>query len=230
MKKIAISQREVPYKYGYNIDALEQSYFKYYQKFGIILIPLSNVSDNLFSNLLELNLDGIILSGGENLNPRLYRKPLLKEKAYSDNRDATEKILMDFAIDNALPVLCQCRGAQFLNVYFGGQLIQEIRNSKNELSHVGRTHKVEITEAKSISYLGKSTTIVNSYHSQGFSEKELSKKLKVFAKAPDGIIEGVYHPSFPVAGILWHPERESPEPEINEKILDAFLNRKHFWA
>ena len=80
--------------------------------------------------------------------------------------------------------------------------------------------------------LGKKSE-VNSYHNNAMIERTVSSELKIFAKAPDGIVEGIYHPKLSIAAIQWHPERKSPDEKINEKINEkivrAFLNRELFW-
>ena len=229
MKKIVISQRVISADKGANRDALEQDYIKYYQKFGVILIPFPNVLEDVEEILLELKIDGIILSGGNDINPKFYGETSKEERSYADERDQTEKRLLDFAVKNKIPVLCECRGTQFLNVYFRGKLIQNIkREVGTEIEHVAANHEVEITDDSIASYLGNKFE-VNSYHNQGFSEEGLSKELRMFAKAPDGIIEGIYHPSLPIAGVLWHPERESPNPDVNKRLINSFLNREMFW-
>ena len=76
---------------------------------------------------------------------------------------------------------------------------------------------------------GKEKYMVNSYHNQAVTEETKSRELKVFAEAKMGIIEGLYHPTLPIAGMQWHPERKSIDININEKIIKAFVKRELFW-
>ena len=115
---------------------------------------------------------------------------------------------------------------QFMNFYFGGKLrrINEISNQ----SHVSVNHDIRISAGELREVIGEQIK-VNSYHNYGLTEKDLSSKLKLFAKAYDETIEGLYHPQLPMGGIIWHPERESPDKEANEKIIKAFLKGEVFW-
>ncbi|MBI2498712.1 gamma-glutamyl-gamma-aminobutyrate hydrolase family protein [Candidatus Woesearchaeota archaeon] len=224
---ILISQRDVPAEKGANRDALEQDYVSYYEKFGITLIPVSNNSKNI-EEYFKLPIHGIILSGGNNVNPKLYNQEAKYPSDFSINRDNIEKKLLELAIHKKLPVLCECRGSQFLNVFFGGSLIQNLKEELNT-NHIAVTHIIKITYKEVSSFLGKTETKVNSFHKQGFTKKELSKKLKVFAIAEDGVIEGIYHPDYPIAGILWHPERDNSDKELDEKLIKVFVEGTLFW-
>jgi putative glutamine amidotransferase len=217
--KIAISQRVVHDSTG-DRDALEQSYTKYLTKFGITLIPVPNNLENIEKHLLTIKPEGIILSGGNDINPALYGGSITNT-VYAHLRDNTEKNLLDVALSKNLPVLGICRGAQYINVYFGGQL-EKIKE------HVTPSHQIEIVDEQSKTYFLKNKTNVNSYHHFGIPQDKLAKELRRFAQI-DGFIEGFFHLTKPVAGILWHPERESPDNELNEKLLEAYVRRQHFW-
>ncbi|VVC03225.1 GMP synthase [glutamine-hydrolyzing] subunit A [Candidatus Burarchaeum australiense] len=221
MKRIAISQRVCAEHKGARRDCLEQSYVQYYGAFGLTLLPVSNVLPNIPAYLRELKPDGMILSGGNSVNPELYGVSKSAGLNVAEERDATEKALLQFAEAERLPVLCVCRGLQFLNVYFGGKL----RMVKD---HVASFHPVELLKCEKADF-GKKRTTVNSYHDFGFDTGELARGLKAFAVTADGLVEGAYHPGLPIAGIMWHPERESPDAEFNDKLMRAFVDRKWFW-
>ncbi len=220
MKRIGISQRVIIDQFGRK-DALEQAYLTYYSQFNILLFPIPNVLTDLELYLDELHLDGFILSGGNDINPRMYNETSKKEE-YADERDATERKIVDYALKNKLPLLGQCRGMQFLNVYFGGKLLENL-SPFSKISHVKNNHEIEIVDEKFKTLFGVDTTNVNSFHNQGLSEKELAKELKIFALSADGIVEGFYHPTFLIFGIMWHPEREWCDAEINKKIINYFF-------
>jgi len=144
-------------------------------------------------------------------------------------RDFTEKCLLDYAVKNKIPVLGICRGMQFINVYFGGKLIQNIsKEIKSSFKHVAKDHLIELLDKRLHS--GKRNQVkVNSYHNQGVDNITLSSKLNCFAKSTDGVIEGIFHPNLPIVGIEWHPERNSPDKEFNYKLIKAFLKEDLFW-
>ena len=207
-----ISQRTLEIN-GRKVDSLEQTYVEYFSKFGIKLIPVPNVKESL-NFYLKLPVESIILTGGGDIGDNL-----------SKERDYIESALLDFAVQNKIPVLGICRGMQFINCYFGGNLrrINEI----SDQNHIAVNHKIEIIDEMLKMRVGSSIE-TNSYHGFGFNEEDFSTKLKVFAKSNDGVIEGAYHLQFPIAGILWHPERENPGKESDE-IIKSFLNKQLFW-
>ena len=87
---------------------------------------------------------------------------------------------------------------------------------------------VDIVDVDAKNLLGKEIKI-NSYHGFGIIPEKLSSELKIFAKTSDDIVEGIYHPLLPIAGIQWHPERESPDKEVNSNIINDFMNSRGFW-
>lgn len=224
---IAISQRNTKTEKGANRDTLENDYVRYYEKFGITLLPIPNVCKDLEKYFNEIPIKAIILSGGNDVNPALYAGKQENED-FSEDRDETEKKLIEIAIKRKIPLIGICRGMQFINVFFKGSIVKNIK-SKTGINHVDTTHKVKITDDKAKDFLGKETLSVNSYHKQGIDKNSLSSELKSFAITEEGFIEGIYHPEYPLAGIQWHPERESPDEGSNKKIIDAFLKGELFW-
>lgn len=225
---IAISQRSMKMKIGANRDALEITYPGYYRKFGVILIPIPNSAGSVEEYFGEMSIKGIILSSGNDVNPALYGEKA-KNEDFSEERDKTERELIDITIKRKLPLLGICRGMQFINVYFGGKLVRNIKE-KTKTNHVAVTHRVKITDEKAIGFFNKKEYTVNSYHNQGIDENALSPKLKAFAVTEDGSIEGIYHPKYRIAGIMWHPERQGSDNRMDEKLVRAFIDRKLFWG
>ena len=194
-------------------DSLEINYLKYFEKKGFELILIPNFTKNL-DFYLSLIIDGIIFSGGGDIGDEL-----------SKERIDIEKSLLDFAVKNKIPVLGICRGMQIINLYFGGS-IQKIENI-SEQNHVATNHKLKIFGKDLINLIGEEI-ITNSYHNWGLIKDNLASGLKFFAKATDETIEGISHPSLPIAGIMWHPERDDQNGK-SDLIIEAFLNKKLFW-
>ncbi len=204
-------------------DFLFSNYTEYFENKRINLVRVSNFSKDLKNYLKEFKenrISGIILTGGNSITPSLYESSEVLDDV-SIERDNTEKALLDFAVKNETPVLGICRGFEFLNVYFGGK-IRKIEN------HSAVNHSIKVVDPESVKYLGNSAK-VNSFHNYGITPEDVSKKLKVFAAAQDNTIEGIYHSTLPIAGIMWHPERPGCDDKFNDKLVNAFLRRDLFW-
>lgn len=226
---IAISQRQQYNKYNAPIDVLEHAYPLFFDSCGIRILPLPNIPSQVEYYFDHFPIKGIILTGGEDIDPKIYGENI-EWPNLSPFRDQTEKKLVEIAVAQKIPVLGLCRGMQFLNVFFGGKVVKNIKEEITAEHSPGKDHPVTITEEKIISALGKKEVLVNSYHNQAVTAQTLSPQLKSFAIAEQDIIEGLYHPSLPIAGIQWHPERKSPDEEINKKLLEAFKEGKLFWG
>lgn len=210
-----------------NRDALENNYVEYYEKFGILLVAVPNVSKHIDDYFKKLNLKGIVLSGGDDIHPGLYNGKQI-DGNYSKERDSTEINLLKIAISKKLSVLANCRGAQLMNVFFGGKLVQNLSENKTQ-KHVAVSHKISIVDKEARKFFAQDSFNVNSYHNHGIDKNSLSKELTPFAVSDDGFIEGFYHKNHPMAGVLWHPERKGSDKGADKKLIKAFLNRKLFW-
>ena len=168
----------------------------------------------------------VILSGGNDVDPLLYGGKRSENSSIAPERDATEKRMIELALEKKIPLLGICRGMQFLNVYFGGKLVV-LKDVLGEGAHPsGKDHSLNIVTDQDV--LG-SKVMVNSFHNQGLTQKELSPQLRMFAVSDEGIVEGFYHPSLPLVGIQWHPERRSPDTEFNEKLVRMFVQGEGWW-
>ncbi len=225
---IAISQRQQYNKYGAPIDVLEQAYPLFLDSWSIQIIPIPNISSKANYYFDHFPIEGIILTGGEDIDPKLYGENI-DWPNISSFRDQTEKKMLEIAIARKIPVLGICRGMQFINVFFGGKLVKNIKEEITANHVPGKDHKITLIEERIISAVGKNEIIVNSFHNQAVTTQTLSPQLKPLAIAEHDIIEGLYHPLLPIAGIQWHPERKSPDKEINKMLVEAFVKRELFW-
>jgi len=180
-------------------------------------------------------IDGLLLTGGGDVDPTFYGED--RHESVEDaepGRDEFELDLARRAIDQDVPLLAICRGAQVLNVALGGTLVQDIPSAVT----TGLTHR--LTEPKDCiahdiqvaadsrlhTALGGAVSTscacrVNSRHHQ--SVGKLGNKLKASATAPDGVIEGIEAPDATFClGVQWHPENFWRTGEF-KPLFDAFV-------
>ena len=168
------------------------------------------------------DLDGIIFSGGGDINPLLMgEEPLPELHSVCPQRDEPELFLAREAFHRQIPMLGICRGIQVMTVALGGKVYQDIYAQqspfKGELERVLKhsqdmprhyaSHTVAIKEGSVLLsiYGNKQTLLVNSFHHQAVSEP--GPHLKVAAMSPDGIIEAVESSEHKaLLGVQWHPE------------------------
>jgi putative glutamine amidotransferase len=163
-------------------------------------------------------LDGLVLSGGADLDPALYgAEPDERLGPVEHERDAWEFGLLAAARQRGIPVLAVCRGCQLVNVAFGGTLIQHVsldEGSGHPNWNVdGRlaAHDVLVVAGTLASTLYPSTWPVNSLHHQTLDE--VGEGLRVGARAPDGVIEAVETDAGDLLAVQWHPElMKGPDP------------------
>jgi putative glutamine amidotransferase len=156
-------------------------------------------------------LDGLIFSGGNDLDPETYgQEPHPETNGVAPERDRAELALLEAALARDLPVLAICRGSQVLNVGRGGDLVQHLPEVVGHERHkhtagVYADHEVTIDpEARLSSLLGERAP-VKSHHHQGFGR--VGEGLREVAWAEDGTVEALEDPARRFAlGVLWHPE------------------------
>jgi gamma-glutamyl-gamma-aminobutyrate hydrolase PuuD len=172
-----------------------------------LLVP---PSEGGMEETLEV-LDGLLLSGGSDLDPEHYGQEAHPEtKDVRSERDRVELALLTAALERDLPVLAVCRGSQILNVARGGDLVQHLPDVVGHEQHkhtpgVFADHDVEVLEGTRLAALVGDRAPVKSHHHQGFGR--IGDGLVESALAEDGTVEAVEDPSKRFAlGVLWHPE------------------------
>jgi len=169
-------------------------------------------------------LDGILFSGGSDLDPDLYGQAAHAETAgIRPERDRGELALLTAALERDLPVLAVCRGSQVLNVARGGDLVQHLPEVLGHEQHrptpgVFADHRVDVKPESLIGSLLGERVPVKSHHHQGFGR--VGEGLVESAWAEDGTLEAVEDPSRRFAvGVLWHPE-EGPDRALFQALVD----------
>lgn len=195
-----------------------------------MMLPLTN--DKALIRQIAEQLDGFLLTGGQDVSPSVYGAPVSpKCGETSPRRDEMELLLLEEVLRLGKPVLGICRGIQFLNAALGGTLYQDLPTEHpSEISHAMKPpyHLPKHTDAilpgtPLHDLLGVDVLPVNSYHHQAV--KELSPKLQPMAVSPDGLIEAAWLPEQPfVWAVQWHPEFSHRTDENSWKIFRAFVD------
>jgi putative glutamine amidotransferase len=156
-------------------------------------------------------LDGVLFSGGADLDPQLYGQEAHPEtKGVQAERDRGELALLEAALARDMPVLAVCRGSQVLNVALGGDLVQHLPEVVGDEKHKHTPgeyadHEVTVEPGTRLGSLIGERAPVKSHHHQGFGR--LGEGLRESARAGDGTLEALEDPSRRFAlGVLWHPE------------------------
>lgn len=185
---------------------------------GGIPVILDQYEDKAVLEALLPRLDGILFTGGVDINPKLYGEEVdPKCGEIADVRDAFEVRLMEVVEQYDIPVFGICRGIQSLNVLCGGSLHQHRDN------HQGVRHDVDITEGTRLhAIIGKTKINANSFHHQ--CVKAIAPGLIVTAHAEDGTIEAIERPGERFfVGVQWHPELLSANEEDHHALFCAFI-------
>ena len=194
---------------------LAQGYYQSVLKAGgtPVVIPPHNDKEALLA-LLD-KLDGIVFSGGGDINPLLLgEEPLPQLHSVCPERDEPELFLVREAFHRQIPMLGICRGIQVMAAALGGKVWQDIGLSptlqfkhSQDMPRYCASHSISIKEGSLLqSIFGDKTKLaVNSFHHQAV--RETGPHLCVSAMSPDGIIEAVESTEHKaLLGVQWHPE------------------------
>jgi putative glutamine amidotransferase len=211
------------------VHAMREDYVRSVEQSGAVPVVLPPVSPGDVPALLD-RLDGVLLSGGVDVDPALYeqeRHPRLGR--VNRRRDDFELALVREGLRRDVPILAICRGHQLLNVATGGTLVQDIPSLvEGQVEHDGRgprwgrTHRVEVTGPSRLrEILGQDALSVNSIHHQAVGR--VGDGLVVSARCPeDGIVEGLERPASRfVVAVQWHPESFWNRPDSFQQLFDA---------
>lgn len=181
-------------------------------------VPLICACDHIASRLCALS-DALLLTGGHDLSPTLYGEEAAAVCGPVDAwRDCLERELMDEFLWEGKPVFGVCRGHQFLNVYFGGSLYQDIA-TETGLLHPEAPHEVSALPGSDLAGLFGERFRVNSYHHQAV--RTLGEGLVATAFCGE-LVEALAHRDLPVRSVQWHPERMTGAELVDPSLPDMF--------
>ncbi|MDR1336177.1 MAG: gamma-glutamyl-gamma-aminobutyrate hydrolase family protein [Tannerella sp.] len=209
---------------------LGATYIQAVLKVGGAPVAIPVMTDANVLHRIVMQLDGLILSGGGDVDPFWYGEVPHPQLGRVDSlRDVYEFQLLKLASDCNIPTLGICRGEQVMNVYFGGTLYQDIASQREvdadvkhrqslPPEHVSHTVSV-VPGSRLAAIIGEGTKNVNSLHHQ--SVKEAAPGFRVTAYAPDSVVEAIEAwPVRPMLGVQWHPELLTAAGDtVMEKIL-----------
>ena len=211
------------------LSKASENYIKWMENNNTIILDAYTIKNT--DSILGL-ADGIILTGGEDINPLQYNDTINLALCGDINyqRDTLERKLFDFAFENKIPLIGVCRGMQMMNVASGGTLYgdipTEIGTTVIHRNNGEVNHEIVLVDTCSLIFPnGTDTIMVNSWHHQGL--KIMPNHLRVIARAFDGLPEAVVmdksvHP-FMIA-VQFHPERLGKENVIHQTMKSSFYN------
>lgn len=147
--------------------------------------------------------DGLLLPGGGDLCPWRYGQVNTASRGLEPARDALEWELLEWFLTQGKPVLGICRGMQTINVFFGGDLVQD-HPGHSAVSGGDRLHTVRTSVSRLRAMYGTHCTVNSSHHQ---IVGRLGDGLEPLQWAADGVVEAFRHRTLPVWGVQWHPER-----------------------
>lgn len=178
-------------------DSLDQNWIKLLVHCGLTPLVVPNAVDVAEVLYKKVSPGGLLLTGGNSL---------VEYGGDAPERDETERHLLNKFMSDQKPVLGVCRGMQVIQDRFGQKL---------------KTVTGHITQAQQIEHKGKPRT-VNSYHTLGACNN--TTEFNVDARSQDGVIKAISHPTAPVVGIMWHPEREKDFCRHDVKFIKEFFS------
>lgn len=188
-------------------------------------------TDDLDKAIQEMLLcDGLLLSGGEDVNPTYYGQTATEKCGkIVPARDHAEMKMLQAFLSTGKPILGICRGEQLMNVYFGGTLHQDIADVATSCHddyprRKWGNHNVTLTPGSKLEgIMEENSFIVNSLHHQAVDK--VAPELILSATSEDGIVEGIEHPSHRFCiGVQWHPEHMSAFSRRQRRIFNAFVS------
>ncbi len=203
---------------------------------GGLPVVLPPVGGSRAAETLLGGIDGLLLSGGSDLDPSYYGEEAVPELGVTvPERDAFEMTLLEHALRRKIPIFGICRGMQILNVALGGTLYQDLPSQMDHMVLLGHrqetpkwqpTHEVEVDGGSKVAgIMGTDELKVNSYHHQAV--KDLASGLVAVAHAPDGVVEALEWGDLSqrwLVGVQWHAEAMRDAGPEHRNLFGALVS------
>ena len=229
---IGITSAHSQNKYGLPQIHLMRTYVDAIIKAGGVPVIIPSELDEKGWKLLYEKLDGVLFSGGGDIDPKVFHgEDHPRVEGIDNERDTLEVPLILQSIEDKKPFFAICRGFQVLNVALGGTLYTHISDQfSDKVQHdtpKGKArgipvHEVQVEEDTHLARIvGTPILKTNSWHHQGV--KDISPPLRITARTPDGLVEAMELPDHPFAiAVQWHPEW-MPEDNAMNALFKAFV-------
>jgi putative glutamine amidotransferase len=183
-------------------------------------------------------MDGLLLSGGADLDPAYYGEEPHSTTVVEPARDALEQAAFEAAEQRQVPVFGICRGMQAINVFRGGSLVQDIEGHTSEAypAPEATSHDLDIEAGTRLAeVIGDAPATVNTYHHQAIRPEQVGRDLRIsgYSPHPDGDLVEAFEDANPdrwLMAVQSHPERtEFTSPEF-ERLWASFLDAARAYA
>lgn len=208
-------------------------YLEALERAGATPMPLDELASMAERAAAFAAMDGLLLSGGADIDPARYGEALAGSRNAEPGRDALEDEAFTAAVQAGVPILGVCRGLQAINVFAGGSLVQHLDGHESTAypSPEVTRHRLELADGTRLAaILDESSDLeVNSYHHQAITADRLAPGLRISAVAEhaDGgqLVEGVEStdPDRWLVGIQCHPERTESSSPVFERLWASFV-------
>lgn len=211
--------------------SLNKTNYEKISEYGGLPVVLPNLCDEDEIKALAEKLDGLLLTGGVDIDPILFGEEPHKDLGeVSPSRDYFEMTIAKEMLKLNKPIFGICRGSQILNVATNGTIYQDIyaQNEGEFLQHLQKAprehaaHFVQVEEDSMLYEIVKAKEIkVNTFHHQAV--KNVGEDMKVSSRANDGVVESIESGKHKFAlGVQWHPEYL--KDDASQALFKAFIN------
>lgn len=193
----------------YNYSRVNKNYVNTLLSLNTCPIIIPNADYNTLKEIMN-DLDGLIICGGDDVNPCFYNEDITFSKPFEIEDDKNDLNLIKICLELNKPILGICRGMQIINVYFGGSLYQDIlkdnltKVNHNQDKNPGYEYFANFKENTIMNEIYGNRHKINSFHHQAI--KNIGKDLVVSGISDDGVIEAIELDK-KILAVQWHPEQ-----------------------